>query len=737
MSRVIILLFAVLACGRSTSAQQLLTLDDIDGPGAGVRFSGSTAARLTFLEDPWLDNDHYVWPRTDGAAGWLKVDARSGSTESLLDHGAVVDALLKIPGVAPALADGAPRRPTLFNNRHSGFVFILRGDLFYFDMRGRSATRLTSGDVPDIELPAFSPDDGSVAFVSHNDLYVTPVVSPSVRRLTTDGSTDVLNGTLDWLYSEEIYGRGNYRAFWWSPDSSRLAFLHFDETRVPIYTLTDELQYHQQTTALKYPKAGDPNPQVKLGIVAIGGGDIRWVDSSKYHDFLIVNAGWAPDSRHVAYQIQDRTQSWLDFNIADTADGSIATVFREQGRPWVERWDDASADPVWLKDGSFLWLSERSGFRHIYRYNQAGPLIRQVTSGDWEVRRINGLDEQGGWIYFTSTEASVLANNLYRIKTDGSGRQRLTGSAGTHYAVLNPAMSLFLDSRSTASTPPEARLHRTDGTELRVIERNPVPALAEFRLSTPDFLQVKTRDGFTLEAMMIKPADFDPSRRYPVYQYVYGGPHSQTVLNSWTGTRYLFHELLAQRGIIVWMCDNRTASGKGVVSTSPLHGNFGELELRDIEDCAAWLKQQSYVDPTRMAISGYSYGGFMTAYALTHPSSFSAGIAGGPVTDWRDYDTVYTERYMGLPQENAAGYVKSSPRFNAADLHGALLLIHDTGDENVHVQNTLQFALELQKAGKPFQMMLYPTAGHGISDIALVRHEHETMLNFTIQALRP
>jgi dipeptidyl-peptidase-4 len=240
-----------------------------------------------------------------------------------------------------------------------------------------------------------------------------------------------------------------------------------------------------------------------------------------------------------------------------------------------------------------------------------------------------------------------------------------------------------------------------------------------------------------MEAMMIKPPDFDPSKRYPVYQFTYGGPHLQTVVNRWGYSQYVYHQLLAQRGIIVWMSDNRTASGKGMRSVQPLYRNFGESELRDIEDCAGWLKRQPYVDGSRMGIYGYSFGGYLASYALTHPSSFSMGIAGGPVTDWRDYDTVYTERYMGLPEDNPEGYVKSSPRFSAGDLHGDFLLIHDTGDDNVHLQNTMQFAQALQTAGKLFQMMLYPAAGHGVSDQAMVRHQAQVMLEFTIRALRP
>jgi dipeptidyl-peptidase-4 len=733
-----ILCAIVALCSRATFAQQeTLTLDDIYGPGASTRFNGNAAARLTFTENPWLDDAHFLWPNDNqGAAGWLRVDAASGKSEPLFDRDKLIDALARLPGITRQIASGVPRRPTNFNARHDGFLVTIGRDLFFYDISRDVAARLTDSDGLKEEA-TFSPDGRLVAFVTGGNLYVTSVTSPAARPLTTDGGPDVINGRLDWVYSEELYGRGNYRAYWWSPDSSQIVFLHFDEKLVPTYVLIDDNDYHPRVDTMRYPKAGDPNPLVTLGVASVSGNGIRWVDTSKYMDFLLVNAGWTPDSRFVAYQVQDRKQTWLDFNVADATTGMTTVLFRESGNSWVERWDTSSADPIWLKDGSFLWLSERSGFRHLYRYTRSGALERQITSGDWEVRSVNGVDETNGWIYFSGTERSVLGNDVYRIKLDGTGRQRLPLASGTHRAIFNPGRSLFLDSRSDVTTPHQARLHRADGSDIRVVEANAVPALSEFRLSTPEFLRVRTRDGFEMEAMMIKPPDFDPSKRYPVYQYAYGGPHYQLVVNSWGYSEYLYNQLLAQHGVIVWMCDNRTASGKGVRSAFPLYKNFGELELRDVEDCVRWLKRQPYVDGSRIGIYGYSFGGYLAAYALTHPSSFSMGIAGGAVTDWRDYDTIYTERYMGLPEENPEGYVKSSPRFSAADLHGDLLLIHDTGDDNVHPQNTMQLVLELQKAGKPFQMMLYPAAGHGTSDVGLVRHERQTMLDFTIRALRP
>ena len=259
--------------------------------------------------------------------------------------------------------------------------------------------------------------------------------------------------------------------------------------------------------------------------------------------------------------------------------------------------------------------------------------------------------------------------------------------------------------------------------------------LTEQGLATPELLQVQTRDGFVMEALMIKPPNFDPARRYPVYQFTYAGPHAPQVINAWGGTDFLYHQLLAQRGIIVWICDNRTASGKGMKSAWPLYRNFGELELRDIEDGVAWLKRQPYIDASRIGLSGVSFGAYMTLYALTHSRSFTMGIAEGAVSDWRNYDTIYTERYMGLPVENADGYRRSSPRFSAADLSGKLLLVHSALDDNVLPQNAMQFAYALQEAGRPFQMMIYPRSAHGVSDPELTLHLRRLMLDFTTQNL--
>jgi dipeptidyl-peptidase-4 len=504
---------------------------------------------------------------------------------------------------------------------------------------------------------------------------------------------------------------------------------------VPKYTIVDDIPYRPVVETWDYPKAGDPNPTVRLGIVGSAGGTVRWVDTGKYAsiEFLIVNVAWTPTSQSVAYQVQNREQTWLDLNLADRASGASTTVLRESSKTWV----DENGSPTWLTDGSFLWLSERSGWRHVYRHKADGSLVKQITDGKWEVRTLHGIDQAGGWIYFSGTERSPIGRDVYRVRLDGTGLQRLSSAAGTHTARFGPSYTFYLDTWSDVTTPPQVRVHRSDGSQVRVIDANPVAALGQYRLAKPEFMQVGTRDGFLMEAMMIRPPDFNPSQRYPVYQFTYGGPHTQLVLNAWGGNEFMFHQMLAQRGIIVWICDNRTASGKGAESTWPVYRNFGEIELRDVEDGLAWLSKQPYVDRSRIGIHGWSYGGYLTAYALTHSTTFAMGIAGGTVSDWRDYDSIYTERYMGLPQDNPEGYRKSAPRFAATDLHGRILLIHGTIDENVHPQNTLQFAYELQKANKPFQMMLYPKSRHGITEPQLVRHMRGVMFDFIMANLRP
>lgn len=711
---------------------KLLTIDDIFDPVKKVNFNGTTPTVR------WLkDGNHYLLTNDASRRDvprLQKVDAATGDAVPFFDVARMQAAFAALPGVTADQARQLANRGNYdLNPAETAVLINWSNDLFYYEFGSDRAIRLTSG--PEEEVgEGFSPDGKMVSFVRGNNLYVEDLsMQRRERALTNDGSATILNGRLDWVYQEELYGRGNFGAYWWNPDSSTITFLRFDESPVPEFTVVDHIPYQQNIELTHYPKAGDPNPIVKLGIVSAAGGDVRWVDTFKYQpaDLLISRVAWTPDGKQIVYQAQNREQTFLDVNFADARDGKSMNVIHETSKAWVA----INENPIWLKDGTFIWASERNGWEHLYQYSTDGKLLRQITDGKWEVRTIEGVDETNGYIYFTATKDSHIAPNGYRVKLDGTGLTRLTTTEGSHRVDLSPANNYFIDVWSDVNTPSQVRLYDAGGKLVRVISENKVDALKLYKLGTTELLQVKTRDGFVMEAMMIKPPDFNPNKKYPVMSFTYSGPHAPQVRNGWGSQAYMFHQLLAQKGYIVWVCDNRTASGKGMEATWPVYKNFGELELRDLEDGLTWLKSQSYVDGSRIGIWGWSYGGFMTSYALTHSESFKMGIAGGTVADWRDYDSIYTERYMQTPQNNPEGYKKSSPVNAAKNLHGKLLLIHGAIDDNVHMQNTMQFIYELQKAGKQFQLMLYPKSRHGVTDPLLVKHMRQMMLDFIVENL--
>lgn len=725
-----VLSLAVLALP-AFAQDKLLTIDDIYDPAKRVNFSGTPS------NPRWLkDGVHYIVVSKDRNASprLLKVHAVSGTSQPFYDAAKMEAALNALSGISKEVAKRLANQTSYQMNPEEKAVLLNHAnDLFYYEFGGDRATRLTNS--PEEEVgEGFSPDGRMISFVRHNNLYVEDIATERERALTRDGSAKILNGRLDWVYQEELYGRGNFGAYWWSPDSTRIAFLRIDEHPVPDFTVVDHIPYEQKVEVTPYPKVGDPNPIVKLGIANAAGGDVRWVDTYRYQpeDFLIVRVGWTPDGKKVVYQAQNREQTFLDLNFAGADDGKTTTAFRETSKAWVEVIDDGLR---WLKDGSFLWLSDRNGWRHIYHYGADGKLVKQVTSGDWDVRSLDNTDEGKGIAYFTGTEHSFIANHQYSIKLDGSGMTRVTSTEGNHRASFSANSSYFIDNWSDINTPAQVRLYEATGKLVRVIDENKVDALKQYKLGKPEFLNVKTRDGFTMEAMMIKPPDFDPSKKYPVWSYTYGGPQAPQVRNAFGGSRYMWHQMLAQKGYIIWMCDNRTASNKGVKSAWPMYRNAGEWELRDLEEGFTWLKSQPYVDGSRIGLWGWSYGGYMTSYALTHSTTFKIGIAGGSVTDWRNYDTIYTERYMQTPQNNLEGYKKTAPLHAAKDLHGKLLLIHGAIDDNVHVSNTIQFLYELQKAGKQVEFMIYPKSRHGVTDPLLVKHMQQMMTDFILRNL--
>ncbi len=695
-----------------------LTFEAIYGPGDKVNFSGRIGSGVE-----WIDARRCLMTTTDAKtkkSQRVVLDAVTGETSEPEKQSALADAIAKIPGIdadeAERIAGSSNAR---IDARREAQLVTRKKDLWIARVGADKALQLTS--TPDVaeEEAGWSPDGRRVAFVQGNDLWVADAETGAVTRITQDGSTNVLNGKLDWLYQEEIFGRGTFRAYWWSPDSQSIAYLRLDQTRVPRYTIVDDGTYDVEVESSPYPRSGEPNPTVSLRVANVANAASIDVDLTPHADAepLIVNAGWSPDGRLV-YQVQDREQRWLELRTCAADTTGDALLLRETSPAWVDRLETIQ----WLADGTYLVALERTGWRHLYHYRGA-VLLGAVTSGEWEVRDLHGVDEKAGIVYFSATERSHIGLDVYSVHLDGTGMKRLSREPGTHKADFNAELTLYEDTWSDIATPPQRSLHRaSDGSELRVLEANPVEALAEYGFQPPELLQVKTRDGFAMEAMRILPPGYDPTQRYPVMVFGYWGPHAPTVKNAWGGSNGMFQQLLAQKGIVVWSCDNRTASGKGAVSTWPCYQKLGETECADLLDGVQWLIDQGIADPERIGITGWSFGGFMTSYALTHSDKFALGLAGGSVTDWRNYDSVYTERFMLTPAHNKEGYAKTSVVAAAAQINGHLVLAHGAIDDNVHPGNTMQLTRALQKAEKPFELMLYPSQRHGVADPAQARH---------------
>lgn len=681
-------------------------------------FSGNPVSGIE-----WLDDGAHFLQTKSGRV--YRVDAVTGRCQLFFDSAKLLRSLPAAPEEGRRLGRRV-RRPTWqMDPQRTGVLFEVDNDYYFVRIDGSAPVQLTHGRQHK-ELPSFSPDGKYLAFVCDNNLFVSDTATGTERRLTSDGSKLISNGKPDWVYGEEIYDY--QKTYWWSPDSSRIAFLRCDDQPVPTFTIIDNVPAQQDIEATPYPRSGQANPFMRLGIVPVDGGPAHWVElGDDDGNRLITRAGWVPDAKRVYFYLQDRAQTWLDVCTAPAAGGLATRLLRDTTKAWVS--DPGSL--TFLKDGSFLFFSERTGWKHLYHYDAAGKLLGAVTHGDWEARDLARVDEAAGWIYVSGTRDTSVASNLYRFHLDGSGGERLTPCAGDHQVNVSPSGGLFVDTCSSHSEPTHVWLRGGDqGAVLRTIDTNPVYAVEEYRLGRYQPLTITTPDGFVLEASLLTPPDFDASRRYPVWFMTYGGPHTPTISDDWRGGR-VADQLLAQMGFVVFRADPRSASGKGVCSTWTAYRRLGIGELKDIETAIGWLAKQPFVDASRIGMSGHSYGGFMTSFALTHSKIFAAGIAGAPVTDWRSYDSIYTERYMNTPQQNPEGYAETSVLAAAAKLHGKLLILHGLFDNNVHVQNTIQLIDRLEHGDKQFQVMFYPESRHGLSGV----HYHRLMIDFMCQAL--
>ncbi|MBL8211466.1 MAG: DPP IV N-terminal domain-containing protein, partial [Bryobacterales bacterium] len=511
----------------------------------------------------------------------------------------------------------------------------------------------------------------------------------------------------------------------WSPDSKSIAYLQLDTSRELIYPHADLLTVLARQEPQRYPKAGSPNADARLGVVSASGGRTQWMDLGEMRDRLLARVYWYPDSKRLAAFRLNRVQSELHIFSADAATGHARVLIHDKDPYWINLDDDFFFLP---KSNRILRGADRDGHRHLLLHDADGKLLTQLTRGDWDVTGVPHVDEAGGRVWIESTQASPIERHIYSVSLQGGEPRRLTRDKGTHTASVSPTGEYWLDSYSALDSPPQVTLRDAAAGAIAVVRSPNRAPLEEFHFQRTELLNFKGSDGTLFYARLIKPVNFDPAKKYPAVVMVYGGPHAQTVRDMYAGINW--DQVLANRGFVIWQMDNRGSGGRGHAWESQINRRFGKLELSDQLEGVKHLTSLGFVDPARIGISGWSFGGYMTLMGMLRaPGLFQAGISGAPVTDWRLYDTIYTERYMGLPSENEDGYHDSSPVHFAKELKGHLMLVHNYGDDNVLYQNNLLMQVELQKAGKQFDLLVYPQKAHGVTG-ALTAHMREAMTNF-------
>ncbi|MEO0045747.1 MAG: Xaa-Pro dipeptidyl-peptidase precursor [Bacteroidota bacterium] len=617
----------------------------------------------------------------------------------------------------PELADGIDsfvfstdeKQLLIANNTNPIFRRSFTADYFLFNLTTQKLTKV----LEQVQEPTFSPDGSKIGFAKANNLFVYDIASAKVTQVTTDGKKNsIINGITDWVYEEEF---AFVRAYDWSADSKKLAYIRFDESEVPEFSMNIfKKDLYPTVETFKYPKAGEKNALVSLHVYDVVSAATKTISLGNYNDFYIARMEWTNDANILSAQVLNRHQDNLDLLFIDGTTGNAKVVLNEKDKAYV----DVTDNLTFLKDNSFIWTSEKDGYNHIYLYDKTGKLKNQVTKGNWEVTAYYGFDEKTKTVFYQSVENGSIVRDVYRIGLDGKNKVKLSHKAGTNSATFSPNFQYFINTYSSVSQPTVYTLNTAkDGKQIQSIVDN--KALAEkikkYDLPAKEFFELTTEKGHKLNAWMIKPKDFDASKKYPVFMFQYSGPGSQEVANNWLDTNDMWFMMLAQQGYIVACVDGRGTGFKGAAFKKCTQKELGKYEVEDQIDAAKVIGNYPYVDKARIGIFGWSYGGFMSSNCLFKGAEvFKMAIAVAPVTNWRFYDSIYTERYMQTPQENASGYDDNSPINHVSKLKGKFLLIHGTADDNVHVQNTMQMIEALVQANKQFDWAIYPDKNHGI-----------------------
>lgn len=722
MKRTLLLMMLALTAGLFAQTSPI-TLDEIFTAGAFKEH------KIENVE--WRPGDRsFTFTRSDssGESDIYEHDVKSGKSAILVSHRDLVFQSKKIDmssyqwiGDGTYLLIEGPQKSIWRHSRQAPFYLL--------NVKTKELSPLSNGN-PHLRNVKLSPDGTKVGFVRDHNIYVVNLADGREQAVTSNGSETMLNGEFDWVYEEEF---GLADAWRWSPDSKKIAFWQFDQSRVKEFHLVDEMTRYNTVSSLRYPKVGEQNAVVKIGVADLAASAVRWMDLGTNDDIYVPRIFWTNSSSVLAIVRLNRKQNFSELMMANTSDGTARTIITDSDSDWVDV--DTDIDFLKTKDQIVL-TSEKSGYRHAYLYDYNGTLIQQITKGDWEITDICGVDEKNGWLYFYGKKDSPLEQNIYRVKLNGTGLARIAPGSGWHTPDFSPSCQYFIDSYSTSSAPTVTTLRAADGKEIRVLEQGTIEALRHHVFSTTEFLKFRTTDGAELNAYMIKPVNFDPAKKYPVIVYGYGGPGSQMVVNQWGDVRALWHHYMTEQGYIIFCVDNRGTGGRGKAFKNLAYGDLSKWAVGDQIEGAKYLATLPYVDAKRIGFWGWSGGGYLTLGMLTRGADyFSAGIAVAPVSDFLLYDDIWTERYMGLLTENAEGYKAANLQNYAGMLRGKLLVIHGTGDDNVHFQNTLQFINTCISQNKQVDLFLYPNRNHGITGGTTRIHLFTKMTDYFLRNL--
>jgi dipeptidyl-peptidase-4 len=698
----------ITACFSFTTCLALMTCVGLDGASAQQRltFQQSQGAVPSLTKtlpviSGWSDDSHYI--ETEAKTRQMyAVDIRSGERQAYT--------------------------PPPKSN-----VNVMVKDKDVYIQYGKDQPKKLTTDTAEEKNPTLSPDGKYVAFTRNNDLYAVEVATGKEIRYTTDATDVIYNGYSSWVYFEEILGRPTkYKAFWWAPDSKHLAFMRFDDTKVPMFPIFGSAGQHGYTEKTRYPKAGDPNPEVKIGFVPSAGGAVVWADFNEKDDQYFGTPYWSFDGSSMMVQWMNRGQDNLKFYTVKPETGAKKEIYDEKQPSWVDL--DFDGRITYLEDKKhYILKSDKTGWAHYYLYTLDGKLQNALTSGKWQVTNLLQVDEKNKVVYFTARKEASTRTDLYRVNYNGKDLKRLTFGDYNHQVMISPSGKYFITTYSNVTTPFKQTLLDNTGKVIKEIADSKSADFGKYATGKTEMITIPTDDGYNLPAVITYPVDFDQSKSYPVIFSMYGGPDAGTVTNTWKGTS---PQWWANEGIVQIAVDHRASGQFGKEGVALMHRNLGKWEMKDYITAAKWLKAKPWVNNKKLLITGHSYGGYMTSMALTYGADyFDYGYAGAPVTSWELYDSAYTERFMDTPKENPEGYKNASVLTYVDKYKGLLRVMHADMDDNVHMQNTIQFINKMEDANKHFELMVYPGGRHGWSGTVKGRHDFTERARFYYQNL--